>query len=198
LSGNRIFTKKIQHPLLRVMQLICCAGRPSRGRDHPPEEIISMNVKTLFFAAAVTCALVACKKDEAPATDAATTDAATTEETAPATDAMPADTAPAADAAPADAATTDTAAMPAADAAPMAADSTGVAECDDYLTKYMACVNDKVPAASRAAMQQGIDQAKAGWVQAAATPEGKAGLAQACKAASDAAKASMKAFGCEM
>ncbi len=157
-----------------------------------------MNIKTLFFAVAVTCALVACKKEEAPATDPVSTDTPAATDTAPATDAMPGDTmAPATDAAPADAAPAD-AAMPAADAAPVAADSTGVAECDDYLTKYLACVNDKVPAASRAAMQQGIDQAKAGWVQAAATPEGKAGLAQACKAASDAAKASMKAFGCEM
>jgi len=34
------------------------------------------------------------------------------------------------------------------------------------------------------------------WQSLAATPQGKAGLAQACKAAHDAAKQSMAAYGC--
>jgi hypothetical protein len=145
-----------------------------------------MKMKTMFLAAAIVCALAACKKDEAPAaTDLPAADPMTATD-APATDA-PATDAPAAD---------PMAATPAPDA--MAADSTGVAECDDYLTKYMACLNDKVPEAQRAAMQQGIDQMRAGWKAAAATPEGKVSLAQACTAAKDGAKASMKAFGCEM
>jgi hypothetical protein len=159
-----------------------------------------MKIKTMLLAAAIVCALAACKKD-APV-DAAPADAAPADsmpaDTAP-TDAAPTDTAPApTDAAPTDpaAAPTDATAAPAADAAAM--DGTGVKECDDYLTKYMACLNDKVPAASRAAMQQGIDQMRSGWKAAAATPAGKASLAQACTTASESAKASMKAFGCEM
>jgi hypothetical protein len=157
-----------------------------------------MKIKTMLLAAAIVCTLAACNKD-APV-DAAPADAAPADsmpaDTAPA-DAMPTDAAPT-DAAPTDpaAAPTDATAAPAADAAAM--DSTGVKECDDYLTKYMACLNDKVPAASRAAMQQGIDQMRTGWKAAAATPAGKAGLAQACTTASESAKASMKAFGCEM
>jgi hypothetical protein len=149
-----------------------------------------MKMKTMFLAAAIVCALAACNKTDTPAADPAATPAAT--ET-PAAD--PAAT-PAADPAvdPAAAAPTDTAAAaPAADAM-----VTGVAECDDYLTKYMACINDKVPEAARASMQTSMDQMREGWKTAAAAPGGKEALAQACKTASDSAKESMKAFGCEM
>jgi hypothetical protein len=72
----------------------------------------------------------------------------------------------------------------------------GVPECDDYLTKYLACIDSKVPEAARATVRQSLDQTKAQWQQAAATPEGKAGLATGCKAASDAAKTAMAAYGC--
>jgi hypothetical protein len=146
-----------------------------------------MKMKTMFLAAAIVCALAACKKDEAPAaTDAPAADP-TTATDAPAADPMAPTDAPAAD---------PMAAAPAPDA--MAANGTGVAECDDYLTKYMACINDKVPEAARASMQTSMDQMREGWKTAAAAPGGKEALAQACKTASDSAKESMKAFGCEM
>jgi len=143
-----------------------------------------MGIKTIFLAASIVCALAACKKEEAPVDAAAPADSASVGAT------VPADTT-------ATDATDPAAVTPAADAT-LAADSTGVKECDDYLTKYMACLNDKVPAASRTVMQQGVDQMRTSWKQAAMTPEGKAGLAQACTAASDGAKVSMKAFGCDM
>ena len=41
-----------------------------------------------------------------------------------------------------------------------------------------------------------MEQTKAQWKQAAATPEGRAGLAMGCKAATDAAKTAMQAYGC--
>ncbi|WP_075574944.1 hypothetical protein ABU614_13955 [Lysobacter firmicutimachus] len=148
-----------------------------------------MKFNTLFLAAAITLALAACNKpadkpaDAAPAADTAT---------APAADAA---AAPAADAsAPA---ATPAATDPAAAAAP-AADSVGVAECDDYLNKIAACLADKVPEAQRAAFQTGIDSSRNAWKQAAATPEGKAGLAQACKMALDQSKAQYAAFGCTL
>lgn len=72
----------------------------------------------------------------------------------------------------------------------------GVPECDDYMAKYLACVDSKVPEAARAMVRQQLDQTKEAWQKAAATPEGKAGLATGCKAASDAAKTSMAAYGC--
>lgn len=124
----------------------------------------------------VTCAvlvLAACQKQPEPAKPAATPAPAT----APAT--------------PPPAAT-----PPPVTAAPVATDSVGVPECDNYITKYTACVSGKVPEASRAQLQASLDQMRASWKQAASTDAGKAGLAQACTAASDAAKQSMAAFGC--
>lgn len=72
----------------------------------------------------------------------------------------------------------------------------GVPECDAYLEKYLACVESKVPEAVRATMRAQIDQTKSQWKQAASTPEGRTGLAAACKQASEAAGAAMKAYGC--
>jgi hypothetical protein len=72
----------------------------------------------------------------------------------------------------------------------------GVKECDDYLAKYTRCVSSKVPEQVRAAMVAAIDQSKAQWKTAASTPEGRAGLAQACTRAQEASRASMQAYGC--
>ena len=93
-------------------------------------------------------------------------------------------------------ATTAAPAKPAA-AAPLAtADSVGIPECDDYLTKYQACVESKVPDAARGALKQSIDQTRAAWRTAAGNPGGKEGLAAACKQARDASKTAMAAYGC--
>jgi hypothetical protein len=73
----------------------------------------------------------------------------------------------------------------------------GVPECDSYMKKYIGCIETKVPEAARAAMRQGLDLTKAGWKQAASTPAGKAGLAQACTQAEASAKATMAAYGCQ-
>jgi len=73
----------------------------------------------------------------------------------------------------------------------------GVPECDEYVDKYQKCISGKVPAAAQAALKAGFDTAVTQWQKAAATPEGKNGLAMACKAALDAAKQSMGAYGCE-
>lgn len=84
----------------------------------------------------------------------------------------------------------------AAETAVIGAAEFGVPECDEYIDKYVACIDSKVPEAGRAMVRQGLDQTKAQWKQAASTPEGKAGLATGCKAAMDAAKAAMAAYGC--
>jgi hypothetical protein len=91
-----------------------------------------------------------------------------------------------------------TAATPAATpaAAPATADSIGVPECDEYLNKYQACVDSKVPEAARASFKQSLDQTRAAWRTAAANAGGKEGMAAACKQARDAAKTSMGPYGC--
>jgi hypothetical protein len=75
-------------------------------------------------------------------------------------------------------------------------DKVGVQECDDFLAKYEACVSGKVPAAAQAAFKSSLATWRNSWKELAKTPQGKAGLAQACKAASDQAKTSMNSYGC--
>ena len=76
-------------------------------------------------------------------------------------------------------------------------DKIGVPECDDYIAKYEACVNGKVPDMARAQFNSAMKTARDAWRKAAATPEGKAGLAAACKQAAEQAKTSMKPYGCD-
>jgi BRCT domain type II-containing protein len=76
-------------------------------------------------------------------------------------------------------------------------DKIGVPECDDYIAKYEACVNSKVPEMARAQFNSAMKTARDAWRKAASTPEGKAGLAAACKQATESAKTSMKSYGCE-
>ena len=80
-------------------------------------------------------------------------------------------------------------------AAPTAS-SIGVPECDDYLDKYEACVNSKVPEAARASLKQSLDATRGAWKSALATPNGKEGLAAACKQAHEASRAAMAQYGC--
>ena len=77
-----------------------------------------------------------------------------------------------------------------------AGSSFGVPECDDYIAKYEACINSKVPDAARAMVLQQLDATRAAWKQAAATAEGKAALVTGCRAATDTARTAMQAYGC--
>jgi hypothetical protein len=77
-----------------------------------------------------------------------------------------------------------------------AGEKVGVAECDDFLAKYEACVSGKVPAAAQATFKTSLETWRSSWKKLAETPQGKAGLATACKAAADQAKASMNSYGC--
>ena len=87
-------------------------------------------------------------------------------------------------------------ATPTPTAAAAAADGVGIAECDDYLNKYHACVQSKVPENTRAALIQSLDQTRAAWRTTLAAPGGKDSLAAACKQMRDATRASMSAYGC--
>ena len=75
-------------------------------------------------------------------------------------------------------------------------DSIGIPECDTYINKYSACVDEKVPEASRQAMKDAFAKTRDAWKQAASTEAGKKALAQACTQAMDAAKKAMEQFGC--
>jgi len=77
-------------------------------------------------------------------------------------------------------------------------ESIGVPECDDYLQAYRDCIASKVPEASQAELREALEQNVATWRSAAASPEGRAGLAVACTQARDAAKSAVSAYGCSL
>jgi hypothetical protein len=74
-------------------------------------------------------------------------------------------------------------------------DKIGVAECDEFIAKYEACMS-KVPAAGQAAVKSSLDAWRKSWKDLAANPQTKGALAGACKTALDQAKTSMSAYGC--
>src|SRR5260221_8031082 len=80
-----------------------------------------------------------------------------------------------------------------------AGDSVGVPECDDYIKKYEACLTKIAAKAPQVEipMKQAFETARNGWKSAAATPQGKATLASACKQAADAGKTSTAAYSCD-
>lgn len=88
------------------------------------------------------------------------------------------------------------AATPAATSTTASTDKIGVPECDDYLAKYDACITGKVPEVARAQYKTALDQTRKSWRQIAATPQGKATLAAACKKASEDARTAMKSYNC--
>jgi hypothetical protein len=88
--------------------------------------------------------------------------------------------------------------VPAASATPAATHataSTGVAECDDYLAKYQACLAAKVPAAAQAALEQSLATTRDVWKQTMAAG-GKDALKASCEMARNASRPSMQAYGC--
>ena len=72
----------------------------------------------------------------------------------------------------------------------------GVAECDNYMKKYMACLDSKVPQAQRDMMRLQLEQTKVAWRRAASTLQGKASLASACSQIDAQTGPAMKAYGC--
>jgi hypothetical protein len=74
-------------------------------------------------------------------------------------------------------------------------DKIGVPECDEYIAKVEACLA-KVPAAGQPAVKSSLDTMRKTWKDAAATPQGKAGLAAGCKQALETAKTTYSAYQC--
>lgn len=66
---------------------------------------------------------------------------------------------------------------------------TGVPACDEYLATVEKFVNNpNVPAATKDAYKQSLEQNRTAWKQAASTPQGKASLESGCKQALDAVR----------
>jgi hypothetical protein len=149
-----------------------------KGLNDRKEEKSAMK-KTLFLAAAVVCAaflLVACNNttgnnSNAPSGNSNETSRSNNNNATKPADGKPADTV-------------------------AGGTEIGVAECDAYLKHYEACVSDKVPENMRATFKSQVEQARASYKQAAATPQGKAALVASCKQAEDATKKALASYNC--
>jgi hypothetical protein len=94
------------------------------------------------------------------------------------------------------AAKTAPASTPATTTAASTGEKIGIADCDDFIAKYEACVTDKVPEVARAQYKAGVEQWRTSWRQLAANPSTKATLAGVCKQAAESARTSMKSYNC--
>lgn len=75
-------------------------------------------------------------------------------------------------------------------------DKVGVPECDEYIEKYEACLNSKVPEAQRAMYKSSFETMRKSWKEAAANPQAKAALATGCKQAMETAKTALGSYAC--
>ena len=76
------------------------------------------------------------------------------------------------------------------------AQTIGIAACDDFLTKYDACVTSKIPEAQRVTFQSQLDQLRKTWSEAAKNASTKATLESVCKQSAEAMKSGLTGFGC--
>ncbi len=72
----------------------------------------------------------------------------------------------------------------------------GIAECDDFIAKYDACVSKNVPADKRGDYENMLKQWRDSWRELAKNSMTKGTLAAACKQAAEQAKTSMKSYNC--
>ena len=77
-------------------------------------------------------------------------------------------------------------------------DSVGVAECDEYIKKYEACLTSIAAKAPQAqpGLKTAFDAQRKGFKDMAANPQTKATLPATCKQAMDSTKQSTTAYGC--
>ena len=162
-----------------------------RGENYLSEEYQQvMKIRNILFVAAALCLAAisfgcggaatntaANSPANKPANSASTTSTTTTSSTTTST-------------APANTASSTTAST---------APDTGVAECDEYITKYEACLTKIAKAAPQveSSMKQAFEAQRTGFKQAASTPQGKATLASTCKQAIETAKTATKAYSCD-
>jgi hypothetical protein len=77
-----------------------------------------------------------------------------------------------------------------------AADKVGIAACDEFLTKYEACISAKVPAAQQSMMKTQFEQTRKTWADMAKNASAKPALEASCKQTGDQMKTALQAYGC--
>lgn len=81
--------------------------------------------------------------------------------------------------------------------AAIAAEPVGIPACDEFLTKYEACLADKVPSAQQSMLKGQIEQMRTNWTALAKNPQTKPTLDSACKTSADQMKAAVASYGCK-
>ncbi len=78
-------------------------------------------------------------------------------------------------------------------------DSIGVAECDEYIKKWEACLTKiaKDAPQAQAGLKTAFDAQRKAFKDAAANPQSKATLPATCKQAIETSKASTAAYSCQ-
>lgn len=84
----------------------------------------------------------------------------------------------------------------AARASARAAEPIGIAECDDYIEKYEACLIDKVPDEQRADLRRTLNEQRSKWHDAMSSGQDQAAIAEQCKSAASDALAKLGSYGC--
>jgi hypothetical protein len=79
----------------------------------------------------------------------------------------------------------------------IAAEPVGVPACDEFLTKYEACLAGKVPSAQQSTFKGQIEQMRTSWTELAKNPQIKPTLESACKTSADQMKAAVASYGCK-
>jgi hypothetical protein len=78
-----------------------------------------------------------------------------------------------------------------------AADPIGIEACDDFLTKYQACVDTRVPASQKEMLQKGVDMVRSGWLEALKSVA-REDVENICKTAPAQMKPTFDAYGCAL
>jgi hypothetical protein len=73
----------------------------------------------------------------------------------------------------------------------------GVPECDDYITKYLACLPKMQRPEVAEAIERAVMDSKQAWRSVAQTPENKLALKEACLQALASAKQALASYPCE-
>lgn len=81
--------------------------------------------------------------------------------------------------------------------AAVAAEPVGIPACDDFLSKYEACLSDKVPVAQQSAFKGQMEQLRASWLSLAKNPQTRPTLEPVCKTSADQMKVAVASYGCQ-
>jgi hypothetical protein len=73
----------------------------------------------------------------------------------------------------------------------------GIAECDNYIRKYEACLADKVPAEAQTRLRRELNEQVKQWRASATDKFARANVADQCRSAIAVARQSMAGYGCD-